>query len=216
MKVILFGAGPFTSLAWYCLTHDSEYEVAGFTVDRAYLDRDELHGLPVVDFAEVEQRFPPADYKMLLPVSAERSNGLRMERYLEAKAKGYALITYVSSRAMTWPDLVIGENCMVFEGAILQPFARIGDNTIIRSGCHLSHHVQIADHCFLAPAACLGGGVSIATRSFVGLNATVRNGVNIAERCFIAAGSVVTADTQPDGLYMGVPARRTSKDPSQA
>ncbi|WP_408003863.1 LbetaH domain-containing protein [Puerhibacterium puerhi] len=33
-------------------------------------------------------------------------------------------------------------------------------------------------------------------------------GVTIGRGCIIAAGSVVTSDCQPDGLYAGVPAAR--------
>ncbi len=131
----------------------------------------------------------------------------RIDRYLQAKAKGYGFATYVSSRAVVWPDLEIGENGIIFEGAIVQPFARIGVNTIIRSGCHISHHVTVADHCFLAPQACLAGSVHVGERCFIGVNATVRDGVRLGEGGFIAAGAVVTKDTEPDGLYMGTPAR---------
>jgi maltose O-acetyltransferase len=33
-------------------------------------------------------------------------------------------------------------------------------------------------------------------------------GVTIGAGCAVAAGAVVTADCEPDGLYAGVPARR--------
>lgn len=211
MKVVIFGAGPFASLAWYCLTHDSPYEVVGFTVDADYLTERELHGLPVVDFAALEHAFGPEDHQILLPVSAHGQNALRRDRYLSAKARGYACASWISSRAVTWPDLACGDNAMVFEGAIVQPFARIGSNTIVRSGCHVSHHAVVEDHCFLAPRACLGGGAVIKERCFVGLNATIRDNITLAPGCFIAAGAVVTADTEPDGLYMGVPARRVAR-----
>lgn len=213
MKVILFGAGPFASLAWYCLSHDSAYEVAGFTVDADFLAQPTLHGLPVVDFASVEQRFDPAGHRMLLPLGGLQMNRLRQDRYLAAKAREFQIGQWTSSKAVTWPDLSVGENSMIFEGAIVQPFATIGANTIIRSGCHLSHHAAVADHCYLAPQACLGGGAIIKENCFVGLNATIRNNVTVAERCFIGAGAVVVADTSPDGLYLGTPARRVGPAP---
>ena len=208
MKVVIFSLGRMASLAWYVLTHDSKHEVAGFTVDAAYLDRRELHGLPVVPFDHVEERFPPADFGMLLPVGWQDVNGLRMKRYLEAKGRGYAFPTYVSSRAHVWPDLQIGENCMVFEGAVVQPFASIGHNCIIRSGSHVSHHVTVSDHAFLAPGAVIAGGATIGQRCFIGANATVQDGVTVAPRCIVAAGAVVNKDTTEGGRYVGVPAKR--------
>lgn len=43
---------------------------------------------------------------------------------------------------------------------------------------------------------------------WIGANATVLAGVRIATGCVIGAGGVVTADTEPYGIYMGVPCRR--------
>jgi sugar O-acyltransferase (sialic acid O-acetyltransferase NeuD family) len=211
---VLFGNGKFASLAWYCLTYDSDHEVAAFTVDAEYALQDRLHGLPVVDFASVETMFAPEDHLMLVHVGGIRMNGLRIERCVGAVGKGYQLARYVSSRALTWPDLSVGDNTVIYEGAIIQPFAEIGHNVIVRSGAHISHHVRLADHCFIAPGACLGGGAVIGSRSFVGLNATIRDGVEIGAGCLIAAGAVVTADTEPDGLYVGVPARRADRPAS--
>ena len=207
-RVVIFGIGDLASLAWYVLTHDSPHEVAGFTVDAAYVANPMLHDLPVVPFETVEARFPPPEARMIVPVGWRDINGLRASRHRAAKAKGYAFVSYVSSRASVWPDLIVGENCMIFDGAIVQPFARIGDGVIIRSGGFLSHHVTIADNCFLAPRVCLGGGVEVGERCFLGLNATVNPHVKVARCCLIGAGAVVCADTAEDGIYFGVPARR--------
>lgn len=205
---MLFGAGPFASLVWYCLTHDSGHEVAGFTVDEAYLEAPEVHGLPVRPFEELSAHFPPDRFSLLLSLGPHGTNRLRRDRYLSAKALGYGFASYVSSRAITWPDLVVGEGSMVSEGTVVQPFARIGSNSLVRSSVHVSHHVRIGDHCFIAAGACFGGLAVVEDRCFVGLNATIRDGVRLAEGSFIAAGAVVAADTEPDGLYVGVPARR--------
>jgi sugar O-acyltransferase (sialic acid O-acetyltransferase NeuD family) len=208
MKVVIFGNKKLASLAWYVLTHDSPHEVVGFTVDGAYLAENTLHGLPVVAFEQVEAHFPPESIAMIAPLGARNLSRLREEKHRSGKAKGYRFISYVSSRAVTWPDLSMGENCMLYEASIVQPFARLGDGVTLRAGANVSHHVKIGDNCFFAGDACIGGAVNIGERCFLGLNSTVRNGVTIAARCFIAAGAVVTADTKENGLYVGVPAKQ--------
>jgi sugar O-acyltransferase (sialic acid O-acetyltransferase NeuD family) len=207
MRVVIFGLEQLSTLAWYCLTHDSPHKVVAFTADGAYVNRQELMGLPVVAFEEVEARFPPESCAMLLPIGARAANGLRSDKYEQARRKGYACPTYVSSRALTWPDLDIGDNSLVYEGAVIQPFCRIGSDVIIRHGVSVSHHGRIGDHCFLANHAVLGGGVTLEDRCFVGLNATIRDGVTIAKGCMIAAGALVTRDTIENGVYAGSPAR---------
>ncbi len=208
MDVVIFGLGRFASLAWYVLAHDSAHRVVGFTADRTYCVAQRLHDLPVVPFDALEQRFPPAAVRLLIALGGQRMNGLRADRFQAARGRGYGFVSYVASRAMVWPDLRIGENCMLFEGCMVHPFAAIGDNCILRSGSHVSHHATVADHCFLAAHAVVAGSASVGERCFLGLNSTVRDHVRIAARCFVAAGAVVTADTVKDGVYMGVPARR--------
>jgi acetyltransferase-like isoleucine patch superfamily enzyme len=46
---------------------------------------------------------------------------------------------------------------------------------------------------------------------WIGANATVLPGISVGPGAVIAAGAVVTADIEPNGLYAGVPARRTAE-----
>lgn len=210
LQVVLFGNRMFADLAWHVLTNDSPHTVVGFTVDAAYVTEPTLHALPMVPFEEVERHFDPARTAMLVSIGWEDANGLRERKYREAQAKGYSFVSYASSRAMLPPDLRMGEGCMIFDGAIVQPFARLGDGVILRSGCHLSHHVAIEDFSFVSSHAVIGGGAHLERRCFVGLNATVRDGVRIGERAIIGAGAVIARDVEAGATYAGLPARRIS------
>jgi sugar O-acyltransferase (sialic acid O-acetyltransferase NeuD family) len=210
MNVVIFGNDTFASLAWFVLTHDSEHEVVGFTVDRDYLREDRLHELPAVAFEEIATHFPPSAFAMIVPLGFLHLNGLRKAKHESGKSLGYRFISYVSSKSITWPDLTMGENSMIFEGAMVQPFARIGAGVILRAGASIGHHCVIGDYCFVASGAVVGGRARVGPRCFLGLNSTIRDGVNVASRCVIGAGSVVTEDTDEDGVYVGVPATRTA------
>lgn len=215
ISVVVFGTERLSSLAWYCLTHDSPYQVVAFTVDAAFM-RNKLHeGLPVVPFEELAAHYPPGEFRLLIPLGFHAINGLRRDRYLAAKAQGYDFVSYVSSRASVWPDLNVGENCLIYEHAIIQPFASIGNNVIVRSSAHISHHCQIADHVFIAAGVTLGGNVKVGAQAFIGLAAVLRDGLAIAERSFVGAGAVVLGDTEPDGVYVGNPAKKIARSASQ-
>jgi sugar O-acyltransferase (sialic acid O-acetyltransferase NeuD family) len=164
--------------------------------------------LPVIDFAAIEHLYPPDEYAVLLPIGPVGMNAVRADRLAVARHMGYAVSRYVSTRALTWPELEVRDNVMIHDGAIVQPFATIGENTIVRSGAHLSHHVDVGADSFVSASACLGGNVIVQPRCFIGLNATIRDGITIARGCAIGAGAVVVEDTEPEGLYVGVPARR--------
>ena len=210
-SVIVFGASTFASMAAFCLTHDSQWTVKAFTVDKKYLTKSMHEGLPVVPFEDLLNDYPPDTAKLLLSIGYTRINGLRMERFQQATESGYELISYISSRASVWPNQCFGKNCLVFGNAIIQPFATIEDNVIILSGAHVSHHCVIGKHSFISAEATFGGNVTVGERCFIGLGAVIRDGLSIAERSFIGAGAVVIADTEPGGVYVGNPARRIMK-----
>ena len=69
----------------------------------------------------------------------------------------------------------------------------------------------------ISAGACFGGGAKVGPRAFIGLNATIRDNIEIAAGCVVGAGSVVIAKTEPDSVYVGVPAKKlkeTVRDPS--
>lgn len=197
MKIVIFGIGEIAELADFYFTHDSAFEVVGFTVDAAYLKDPKFRGRPVVPFENVTQSFPPEDYGLFVAISYSGLNELRTARVAAARAAGYRLVSYVSSRATIFPGLEIEDNCFILEDNTIQPFARIGANVTLWSGNHIGHHSVIEDNVFVASHVVVSGGVKIGKGSFVGVNATFRDHVTIGEKCVIGAGALVLED-QPE------------------
>jgi maltose O-acetyltransferase len=104
----------------------------------------------------------------------------------------------------------------------------IGDRTFLNQGCLLdsSAPITLAADVFIGPRCVLttlgheiGGPdrrcgrrvrapIRVGAGSWLGANVTVLSGVTIGTGCVVAAGAVVNRDCEPNGLYMGVPARR--------
>lgn len=207
LPIVIFGNNHFASLVAYYLAQDTRRQVAGFTVDRAYLSNSHHEGLPVVPFEELESFYPPKDYELLISVGFLSINRIRRERFILAKKRGYRFANYISSRASVWPDLKIGENCMIFEHTTIQPFVSIGDNVIIRCGASIGHHNTIASHSFIASQANFGGNINLGEQVFVGLGSVLKNGLTIAPRTLIGAGAIMVANSESDKVYVGNPAR---------
>lgn len=204
-KVVIFGTTEMATLSHFYFTHDSPYEVAAFTVDRDFLKEETLCGLPVVPFEDIESLYPASQFKMFVAIFFGRVNRTRAEKYFQAKEKGYELISYISSKAITWPGLEMGDNCFINEGAICQPFARIGNNVMIRAGSIIGHHSIIGDHCFIAAHAVVLGGVTVEPYCFLGANSTIRDSITIARECVVGAGALILKNTQEKGIYRGNP-----------
>lgn len=123
----------------------------------------------------------------------------------EIHAKGYRMISYVSSKATLFGN-EIGENCFILENNTLQPFTRVGNNVVLWSGNHLGHHSYVRDHVTFTSHVVMSGHCDIGSNSFLGVNSTLRDGIRIAEGCFIAMGSTVMKNTEPWSVYRGNPA----------
>jgi sugar O-acyltransferase (sialic acid O-acetyltransferase NeuD family) len=211
--LVIFGAGELAEVAHFYFRHDSERQIAGFTVDEAYVKEESFLGLPLVPFERVEQRFSPTEFDFFVALSYARVNALRAEKVAQARAQGYALASYVSSNATVWPGLEIGENCFVLEDNTIQPFVRIGANVTLWSGNHIGHHAVIEDNCFITSHVVVSGGVKVGEGSFIGVNATLRDHVTIGRQCVIGAGSLILQDA-PDYSVFTTPAAERSKVPS--
>jgi len=211
-RVVIFGSQEMARLARFYFEHDSVYEVVAFTVDDANIDGVEIEGLPLVPWSEVNSRFPAGDHDMFVALSYRSLNRLRAEKFVQAKSAGYRLATYVCSKSVTWPDLVIGENCFVLENQTVQPTCSLGDDVYLWSGNHIGHGSRIEDHVYLASHIVISGHCQIGTRSFLGVNATLRDFISIGADCFIAMDASVTQDMAPGSVALGQPATIHSAD----
>lgn len=200
-EVLIFGAGDYARIAAVYLEKDSEHKVLGFTVDGAYLDREELLGKPVMAFEKVTETHPPDRVSLLVAVGFSGLNQHRRAVYERCKALGYKFVTYINSGAYQWGNLKVGENTFIFEANVLQPFVTIGNNCVLWSGNHIGHDSTIEDHCFIASHVVISGNCRIGHSCFVGVNATFRDGVKVAPRCLIGAGAVILKDTAEGDVY---------------
>jgi len=210
-KVIIFGVLDTSELAHFYLTHDSDYEVVGFTLNKEYIENDSFKGLPVVPFEEIEKHFPPNEFFFFAPMTGKKMNKNREKIYLEGKKKGYQYISYISSKATVFPEAKIGENCFILEDNTIQPFTTIGNNVILWSGNHIGHHGEIQDHVFFTSHVVMSGHCKIESYSFLGVNATIRDFITIAEGSLIAMSASITKNTEAWGVYFGSPAKKGPK-----
>lgn len=214
-KLVIFGTGQLAEVVYFYLKHDSPHKIVAFTCDREFIKEEKFMGLPLVPFEEVQEKYPSDQHNMFVALSYKGINKIRAKKYQEAKDKGYTLISYVNSKATTWPGLVIGDNTFIFENNVIQPFAMIGSNVILWSGNHIGHHSRIEDHCFLASHIVVSGAVVVGSYTFIGVNATLRDNIKIGAENVIGAGALILKDTPPKAVYPGRPTEVITKTSDQ-
>ena len=211
--LVIFGTGQVAEVIHYYFTEEGGRKVTAFTVDAKYRTAEELLGLPVVPFEELDTKYPPGTYELFVAISFRQVNRLRQAKVEEVETRGYTLASHVSPRAAVWSQFKLNPNTIIMENNVIQPYVSVGRNVIMWSGNHVGHHTSIADHCFIASHAVISGAVVIGEGTFVGVNATIRDNVRIGARNVLGAGTLVLTDTPDNAVFMG-PATEMSKVPS--
>lgn len=205
--VIVFGAGDYAEQADYYLEHDSPHRVVAFALSRDYIREATFLGRPVIAFETVETAFPPDRFRIFLPMSSRKMNRNRESFLNQARAKGYAPISYVSSQCANHASH-IGENCFILERTNIQPHARIGDNCVIWCGTHIGHHSVIDDHNFLSGNVVISGRCRVRSHCHISAGAIVDAGVDLAQGTLLGLASVAVRNTEEWTVNMGNPARK--------
>lgn len=206
-KLVVVGTGEWGLLADQYFTHDSPYDVVAFAAERALLPGPEFAGRPAVALDELALRYPPAAHDAFVATSGTRVNALRARLFAEVKRQGFRCATYVSSRALVWPNAVLGENCLVAEFTSIHPFATVGHDVFLHTGNVVGHRAVVEDHCFVSSHVVVAGYAHVGAHTFLGLNVTLNDRTAVAERCVVTSGSVVAHRlTLPDRVYHGSPA----------
>jgi len=89
-------------------------------------------------------------------------------------------------------------------GLTIAPYCNVASHTVFAT---VGHHDEITDR----PMALTGekaGPITLEEDVWIAANVTLTANTRIAKGCVVGANSVVTKDTEPMGVYAGVPARR--------
>jgi sugar O-acyltransferase (sialic acid O-acetyltransferase NeuD family) len=200
-KLIVVGDSAFAEIAHEYFDADTEYQVVAFAVEAAFKQRQELNGLPVVEFETMDGVYPPSEHEVFVAVTYTQLNRLRSRLAKASQSKGYHLASYVSPRAFLWRNVKLGEHCFIFEDNTVQPFVTLGANVVLWSGNHIGHHSHIGDNCFISSHVVVSGFCDIGKNAFLGVNATIANNITLAKDNWIGPGVTITKNTAEAELY---------------
>jgi len=100
-----------------------EDRIVGFTAI-ANMRKPSAPRSPLVRGKNLNDFFPPQQVKLLGPLSYRRMNEFRRIRYLEGKRRNYQFTSFIHPDSAHLYDR-IGEECLILEANIVQPYARI-------------------------------------------------------------------------------------------
>lgn len=195
-KLFIYGVGGLADYAGYVFENDSDYEVAGFCIEKNYLKKNPVDSTETKVFEEIEEELLQENTFLFIAVG---NNLIRERIYTMAKKKGIKMATYISTKASTWANLETGDNCFIGEGSVIQPFVKIGSNSIL-FGARIGHHCALGNHILLSGPT-IGGNVKIGNFSFLGLNTVVLQNLEIGPKNIIGMGVAIKASTGEGEVY---------------
>jgi sugar O-acyltransferase (sialic acid O-acetyltransferase NeuD family) len=201
-KLYIFGIQNFAEMCHYLFSTDSDYDLAGFTVDAKYLDRSTFCGLPVIAYEEFCKTVSPETADVFVAVGVSKINTLRAAKVEQVQKDGYRLASFVASSSPVGKDLVVGPNTMIMDHVLVHPQVQIGADTVIWTGSRIALKVRIGEHCWIT-SAIIGDSATIGEYTFIGLNATVAPFVKVGSHNLIGAAAVILQDTKDYAVYRG-------------
>ncbi|MBX9767564.1 MAG: hypothetical protein K2X47_09870 [Bdellovibrionales bacterium] len=198
-KLIIFGNTMVAKLAHYYFHRDSDYRIEAFTVDSKFMTEATFLGLPVVEFDTVQEKYSPEEYFFFVAVGPNLMNVVREEKFIEAKRKGYRFANYVSPNAVCGSEL--GENSLVADMAVINPFAELGDNNFFWDFSLISNDCIIRSHCYISPKAVVSSFCDVKNNSIIGTGSIIKARITLAEKTLVGAGCYISKNTAFKGVY---------------
>ncbi len=209
MRLVIFGAGDLAEICHHYFTRYTAQAVDGFVVDDGRRTASHLLGLPVLTLREALAAWPPGSHEMFVAIGYGGGNANRQDKCGEMRGLGYRLASFVHPTAVA-DGLSMGDNCLVSEHAVVQPYARLGDGVIVRAGSIVGHHATVGNYCYIAPGVTMGGACRIGERVFLGAGSLLRDRIHLVDDVQVGMGGVMTRSADMPGLYVGFPARRAT------
>jgi len=210
MKLIIYGNGRIARIIYQYVK--AQFEVVCFAVQNDLLTESILAGLPVRPFESIERDYDPAGHAMLIAVGYVQMNGIRRQKYLEAKAKGFAMANSVHPSVDIHDDVSMGEGNVILDHVSLQPGAKLGNNNFIWSNAVVAHGCAIEDDCWVTSGVTIAGDTTIKSGCFLGVNATIGHNLTIGPQNFIGANALITKSTGPNEVYITPASERIRLD----
>lgn len=126
-------------------------------------------------------------------------------------------------------NLKINTPSMLYGSFIYNSNITIGKGSFVNSGCFFENNlatVNIGERCQIGmnvmfctsshyignesqrAGNVFGKSINVGDGTWIGTKSVILPGVTIGKGCVIGAGAVVVKDCEPNGLYVGVPAKR--------
>lgn len=203
-NVIIYGETAFAERIYSYIKFENKMNVIAFTNAKAFQEKENIKGIPVIAFEELKETFKETELGILIAIGYTGMNNIRKKIFDECKNAGHHIATYISTTATLYSNN-IGEGCIIMPNVFIGPNCKLGKANIIESCTCLSHDNSIGDFNFISSNAIFGGNSTVQNNSFIGLGCIIRDGITINDYSLIGSGTNLLTSTIPQSIYVGNP-----------
>lgn len=201
-KLLIVGGGGFaTEVCW--LAEEAGWDVLGYlddapsAVGRTVLDKPVLG--PILAWREY------GDAQLVVAIGAPRARQKVVEQISTEGTPSYARLVHPSVRMSR--HVALGEGAMITAGCVLTTEIVIGRHAIVNLNATVGHDCRFGDFVTIAPMVAISGNIQLEDLVEVGTGAAIRQGLTMARGSMLGMGGVLTKFTEPNGVYVGNPAK---------
>ena len=148
--LVIFGITAYAKQMHHYFSSSPDHRVVAFTADAQYITEPSFCGLPVLPFETLTATAPPDRFDLYIAIGYNGVNEGRRSKYVEAKAKGYTLASYVHASAVVASGVSIGDNTFIGELTVSKPYATMACDPQIGEQVTTPHAAVVADTACLA------------------------------------------------------------------
>ncbi|WP_448546974.1 acetyltransferase [Thalassotalea fusca] len=208
-RLVILGAGGHGRVVADCASATGKYQDIVF-LDDCLPQRSQNAHWSIVDTPDNWQKYRAQSEFVV----AFGQNALRKKYTQEIANEDGQLATIIHPSAVISNQVNIGKGSVIFANVTVNFGVTIGDGCILNTACSIDHDCHVHDYVHISPQVAIAGGVTIETMSWLGINSTVIECLTLASGTQTGAGAVIVNDTQPNTLYLGVPAAAHKTIPS--
>ncbi|MDA1804008.1 acetyltransferase [Bacillus cereus group sp. BY32LC] len=205
--LVVIGSGGFSKQVIEIIEQlnliNPEYKLLGIVDDNKGLVGTEVLGYEVIGDTDYIKQL--SKQQKIHGVIAIADGEIR--EHISRKLNDVQWVNLIHPSAVVSNYTKLGEGNIICAGVVINPECKMGNHSHINIGSTLGHDVLMLDYVTVMPGSKVSGNVNLKSKSMVGTGATIIQGLTIEENVVLGAGTVVTKNTKPNYLYVGVPAK---------
>lgn len=206
-EIILVGGGGHCRSCIEVIESTNEFKILGI-VDKNLKKGTDVLGYPVLgndaDLPTLKNKCKNA----LITVGQMSVGKLRNKLFSYLIELGFELPIIIANSAVVSQHAEIGKGTIVMHQVCVNANAKIGDNCILNTKSLVEHDCVVGNTCHVSTFATLNGGAVVGDDCFIGSKATILENIEVAHKNVIGSLSLVASDTEPNGIYVGIPCKK--------